>query len=108
VACAAEEVRQAFAVRQKLDDEVPEDPFTRERLLAEIVGHLNRAKQLLDAQHDRVATLRDQQRRAPEVVAQLGTQAEALRGRLAGAGATLQRLADYAPVSWQSVAGNVA
>jgi uncharacterized membrane protein YgcG len=105
---AAGEMKAAFAIRQQLDDEVPEDPPTRRQMLETILKHTTAAGALLTAQHDRLAQLRDMRRRAPEVLTQLAAQLGTLGARLDAARATLRRLTAYAPASWQSVNGHDA
>ena len=59
---AQDELKAAFAVRQKLDDEIPEDPPTREAMLTEIVHRAGRAVASLDEQRKRMQGLRDTER----------------------------------------------
>src|SRR4029077_9548886 len=99
---AADEVKAAFAVRQQIDDEGPDDPATRRGLLEEILRHTEVVAGLLRAQHDRLQQLRDVLRRAPEVLQQLEAQVSAMTDRLAGARTTLARLNEYAEPSWAS------
>src|SRR5215218_5441129 len=56
---AREELRQAFAVRQRLDDSEPETPEQREAMLNEIVERSKKAQAALDAQAERIQTLRN-------------------------------------------------
>src|SRR5437762_3452945 len=102
---AAGEVKAAFAIRQQLDGATAEDPFTRQRLLGEILAHTDAATRGLAAESARLQQLRDEQRHAPEVLAQLGTQADALAARLEPGKASLAGFTAYAPASWQSVHG---
>ncbi|HEY6013927.1 MAG TPA: TPM domain-containing protein, partial [Candidatus Limnocylindrales bacterium] len=104
---ARAELTAAFTVRQQLDDDVPEDPETRERMLTEIVDRATRLKALLDEQHQRLAALRDQEAQAPQALAALPDRVAALEARLPAAAATVERLAAYAPAETQSVKGNV-
>ncbi len=105
---ARAEIAAAFTVRQQLDDEVPEDPPTRQKMLEEILRHTVAATGLLKAQEDRLQQLRDVRRHAPEVLDQLGAQLEALSARLTTAQATLGGFTAYAPASWESVKGHGA
>ncbi|CAN5303293.1 TPM domain-containing protein [soil metagenome] len=105
---AAGEMKAAFTIRQRLDDETPEDPETRERLLREVLERAGKAKRILDGQRTRIEELRDLERRAPEILSQLPSQLSAVGSRVAGAVTTLRGLAAYAEGGWRSVKGNVA
>jgi uncharacterized membrane protein YgcG len=108
IAGAREELRAAFAVRQRLDDSEPDTPEQRRQMLQEIVGRTNAANQLLGAQAARLASLRDLERTAPEQLAALPAAIDGLRTRHAAAGATLAHLeAAYAPSAVASVGGNL-
>ena len=104
---ASEELKGAFAVRQQLDDEVPEDPETRERLLRDIIQRAGRAQSLLEEERRRIEQLRDLERTAPEILARLPAQLDALEARVPEAEETLAGLQSYAESSWQSIKGNV-
>jgi hypothetical protein len=104
---AREELRAAFAVRQRLDDAEPEDPPTRERMLTEIVERCGRAAAALDAQAERINELRSLERNAPAVLARLPEQLAAQEARLGGAEAAIAGLRRFAPETWKSVDGNV-
>ncbi len=104
---AQDELKAAFAVRQKLDDDIPEDPPTRIAMLNEIVAHAQRVNALVEEQRTRIGQLRDLERRAPEILAGLPAQAAPLQARLAEAPATMQRLQAFADRAWSPVKGNV-
>ena len=101
------ELKAAFAIRQQLDDEVPEDPETRERMLREIMDRSRRAQGVIDEHRDRFRQLRDLERTAPEILERLPADLDQLDQRIAGATATLTTLQQYAESSWRSVKGNV-
>lgn len=107
LAQARDELKAAFTVRQKLDDEIPEDPPTREAMLTEVVARASRVADILGQQRQRFAELRDVERRAPEILAALPAQVSALQARLPGAEATMQRFQSYAASSWAPVQGNL-
>ena len=108
LARAREELRAAFAVRQRLDDSEPDTPEQRRQMLQEIVGRTTAANQLLAAQVARLAALRDLERTAPDQLAALPAAIDGLRARHAQAGATLARLeASYAQAAVASVTGNL-
>lgn len=108
LARARDELRAAFAVRQQLDDAVPDTPEQRRAMLREIISCTTAANQLLAAQADRLAQLRDLERTAPQGLAALPPAIDALQARRAAAAATLERLtATYAPSAVASVGGNL-
>ncbi|WP_347059116.1 TPM domain-containing protein [Blastococcus sp. HT6-30] len=76
------DVARAFAVRQQLDDDVPEDEPTTRRMLAEILSLTQAADARLDEQSAAFERLRDLERTAPEVLAGLEPRIAALRARL--------------------------
>jgi uncharacterized membrane protein YgcG len=108
VATAAAELKAAFALRQQLDDAIPEDADTRRRMLEEMVAHAKAAQGGLDEQRQRLQQLRDLERTAPEVLAALPAQVDALEARIPEAERTIQGLDAYAERSWASVARNAA
>ncbi|MBI2782324.1 MAG: TPM domain-containing protein [Chloroflexi bacterium] len=109
VAQAKTELGGAFEIRQRLDDDQPEDAPTREAMLNDILERLGRAAAALDAQTARIEELRNLERQAPAVLASLPAQVDALAARLPAATATLDQLsAAYAEPAWAAVKGNVA
>jgi uncharacterized membrane protein YgcG len=104
---ARTELQAAFKVRQLLDDEVPEDPPTRERMLGEIVTHCEKAQQLVDAETERFRQLRDLQRRAPQILAELPEQLAAIERRVPAARTALRELEQNATSSAATVRGNL-
>jgi uncharacterized membrane protein YgcG len=108
VADAGSQLRAAFALRQRLDDNEPEDPPTRESMLNEIVAATARANEALDKQAARVEQLRSLERDAERILAGLPAQIEPVESRLAAAEATVGSFAVYAPSGWQAVKGNAA
>lgn len=107
VAGAATELKAAFTIRQQLDDAIPEDADTRRRFIEEIVTRATKALSLLEEQRRRVEEMRDMERRAPELLAELHEQISTANGRLPDAEQTLAGLARYAERSWSSVKANV-
>jgi uncharacterized membrane protein YgcG len=107
LAQARAELQAAFKVRQQLDDEVPEDPPTREAMLNEIIQRCKKAQQLVDVQTEHFRQLRDLERRAPEVLADLRNDVAALQGRASQAGSMVDTIRRTSPGSVGSVAGNV-
>lgn len=108
VASASIELKAAFTIRQQLDDAVPEDADTRRRLVDEIATRATKALSLLEEQRRRVEEMRDLERRAPQLLAELPERIAAESARLPDAERTLTSLSRYAERSWSSVKGNVA
>jgi uncharacterized membrane protein YgcG len=106
VAEAGRELRAAFAIRQRLDDNDPEDPPTRESMLNELVAATARANQALDSQASRIEQLRSLERDAEKILAALPAQIEPVEARLPGAEAAVASFGAYAPAAWQAVKGN--
>lgn len=105
---ATAELKAAFAVRQQLDDHVPDTSEQRRAMLAEIVERTGRARTELESQADRLDGLRDLERTAPELLAALPPVIEALRPRRAAAATLLARIvSEYAPSATGSVQGNL-
>ena len=105
---ANDELRAAFALRQKLDDAYPETPPEREAMLREIAARCTKAGQLLDAQEQRFDQLRDLEAAAPAQLATLPPLVDALRARRAAAETVASRLrSSYAPSATASVNGNL-
>jgi uncharacterized membrane protein YgcG len=107
VASAKEELAAAFTVRQRLDDEVPEDEATRLAMLREIIDRTARAQGRLDAETDRIRQLRDLERDAPNTLVELPGRIEAVEDRLPAAEAAMARLGTYADSTWVSVKGDL-
>ncbi len=72
----------AFEIRQRLDDEVPEDEPTKRSMYAEIIRACKVADDRLDAQVEAFDRLRDLEANAPEYIAGLGTRLDAVSARL--------------------------
>ncbi|GLZ78993.1 membrane protein [Actinorhabdospora filicis] len=107
LAAAKDHLNAAFRLRQKLDDDEPEDDPTRHAWLAEIITRCQEANQRLDAEAADFDRLRDLGKRAPEAIGELEGSAQVLTGRLEAARATLSGLAAKYPASASaSVADN--
>ncbi len=108
IEAARVELREAFAVRQKLDDAEPEPPETREQYLNDIVTRSKRANELLDAETERIERLRDLERDAPQILAALPDRIAAAEARLPAAEETTEALRRYAPSASKPINGNLA
>jgi hypothetical protein len=103
------ELQQAFALRQQLDDEVPEDEPTKRRMLAEVLRLTESADTRLDAQAEAFDELRDLERTAPQALDRLTPQVAALQQRLPQEEQRLAGLRQrYADAALAAVADNVA
>ncbi|MFD2793554.1 TPM domain-containing protein [Promicromonospora vindobonensis] len=135
LARAAGDVRQAFAIRQELDDAAahadeasgadeagrapdetgsepdaagsqPEDAARRTRL-AEVIALCDSAADTLDARTRAFDDLRRLQQRAPELLADVDAREPEVAGRVSAARATLEQLAERYPESTLAmVSGN--
>ena len=106
IATAQAELKQAFTLRQQLDDSTPEDPPTRATMLGQIIAHCQTANAAMDAEEQRIKTLRDLEKTAPDVLAALPKSIDALQGRLPAIQAATKRLSAYAASSWSAIKGN--
>ena len=107
LAGASKALEAAFALRQQLDDDAPEAPDVRRTLIEQILEHARQANSALDEQRQRIEQLREVERRAPEILAGLPAQLDALEARLPETERTLERLERYAEQSRASIAGNL-
>jgi uncharacterized membrane protein YgcG len=106
VAAAQTQLKQAFAVRQQLDDSIPEDQPTKEKMYGQIIALCQAAAAGVDEQAKRIETLRDLEKTAPDALAALPKTIETLQSRLPAIQAAVATLSAYAPSSWASVKGN--
>lgn len=104
---AADELAKSFTLRQRLDDDQPEDEATRNSMMREIVERTTRAQEMLDAETGRIRQLRDLERDAPATLVELPGRIEAVEERLPAARSALEALKAYADSAWQPVAGHV-
>ncbi|MEV8214744.1 TPM domain-containing protein [Leifsonia sp. NPDC077715] len=102
------QLREAFTLKQRLDDAEPDTDEQRREWNIRIVQLCGAANQALDAQADAFDELRALEKRIPEASAEIRTQAAALRQRLTTTTATLDALAQrYTDASLATVADNV-
>ncbi len=104
---AHEELKAAFGVRQKLDDEIPDPAEARTAMLNEIIQRCTRAQAAVTEQTKHFGELRDLQRNAPEIIAQLPGSLDGLEQRIPSAQATLAGLDVYADALSAPVQGNI-
>ena len=84
VADAQGELAASFTLRQKLDDDVPEDEAARDAMLREIVERTTRALGTLDAETADIRGLRDLERDAPRDARRAARSDRGRRGPAAG------------------------
>ena len=104
---AHDELKAAFAVRQKLDDEIPDAPDQRQAMLKEVIDRCTRATALVTEQTQHFQQLRDLQRNAPQIIAELPKSIEAVEQRIPEATSTLAGLDVYAAAAVAPVHGNI-
>lgn len=92
LASAQEKVREAFRIKQRLDDAEPETPEQRRELAGQIIALCEQADAELNAQAEEFDRLRELGRRAPEALAAMTTEAEQVGARVPAADAALQGL----------------
>jgi hypothetical protein len=107
LATAKSQVAEAFTLRQKLDDAVPETPEQKRSMTSRIIELCEAADTELDAQADAFDELRKLEQNAPQALATVVTDAEAVKARLTTARATLATLqASFSPTALSSIADN--
>ena len=98
----------AFELRQRLDDDQPEDEAAQRALHAQILDACAMADERLDAQVDAFDELRDLEAKAPEYVAGLGARLDATTaGQPAAAEAWTALRARFSDTATEPVAGNL-
>jgi hypothetical protein len=107
IAAARDDLKNAFTIRQRLDDATPEDAAARRQMLIDLVIACRKAQERLHAETHRFDELRSLEKEAPGILAKLPAEADALEARLPAAEATLAGLGVYADADWQAVAANV-
>ncbi len=106
VTAAQANLKQAFAIRQQLDDSIPEDQPTKEKMYGQIIAYCQAATTAVDEQAKRIDNLRDLEKTAPTALAELPKSIEALQARLPAIQAAAATFTAYAPSSWATVKGN--
>ena len=107
LATAKSQVADAFTLRQKLDDSVPETPGEKREMTSRIIELCEAADTELDAQAEAFDELRKLEQNAPQALATVVRDAEAVRTRLGTARATLATLqASFSPAALSSIADN--
>lgn len=108
LAQARSEVSAAFHLRQRLDDDEPEDEPTQRQLLIEIITHCRTANEALDAQAASFDALRDLESRVEAALAAATERRTEVAARLDAGQAALTAMAErWAASAYANVAGNV-
>jgi uncharacterized membrane protein YgcG len=105
---ARTELHEAFAIRQRLDEDPPSSPDQRAAALEAILDHTTRLDGMLASEHARLEQLRDLEQRAPELLAAAREQRVSLRGRLATVRPLHDRLLTASPTARDALDGNLA
>jgi hypothetical protein len=102
------QLREAFALKQKLDDEVPDTEAETRQWTEQITRLADEATARLNAQTREFDTRRGAEQNAPLQVEQLRRKLDRATDRLSGGSATLKRLATtYSAAALTSFSGNV-
>lgn len=103
---AREELREAFALRQQLDDGVPEEPYEQAQLLEQIVERARAAEDLVAEQLRRLEELRGLERDPAAAAASLRERGERAARRLPMLDAAVAELQVTATAIAAAVDGN--
>ncbi|MEP6477899.1 MAG: TPM domain-containing protein [Rhodoglobus sp.] len=105
---ASDKVKQAFTLRQQLDDATPETAEQKRAMTTQIIQLCEAADQELDAQADAFDDLRKLEKNAPAALAEARTQTDAAKTRHADAEKSLAALtAQYSAAAVSSVSQNI-
>ncbi|MEU9285273.1 hypothetical protein AB0D57_11235 [Streptomyces sp. NPDC048275] len=108
VAFARAELAEAFRLRQRLDETVPDDGLVRRQLLEEIVARCREAGRRLDAEAAGFDLLRALERTLPAALELAESRFRELAGRTPAAEATHAELHErYGPAASLPVAGHI-
>ena len=106
LAQARGELKDAFAARQELDDDIPDTPEQRTNLFRKIIAHCESARAILVPERERIDKLRDIERAAPELLAAMPARIEEFSARLDAAEEGFVKLQGYADAVWSGLDGN--
>lgn len=107
VDAAQQKVAEAFSLKQKLDDDIPDTREQRRAWHAEIIALCQQASDLLDDNLEAFDALRELERNAPQALEQVRAQRAQLDAKIAAAPAVLARLAStYSDAALSTVADN--
>ncbi|MFB2557118.1 hypothetical protein [Herbiconiux liangxiaofengii] len=107
LATARGRASEAFSIKQRLDDSVPDSEQQQRDWSKRILSLSDSALALVTTQTRAIGERRRAETAAPATLARLNDRIEAARTRIPLAAATLAELADaYDPDAWSDVAGN--
>ncbi len=92
-------IKEAFGLRQKLDDSEPETEPQKRQMNAEIIRLCMHVSESLDEQVEKFDELRDLQAKAPQVLADMDERADEILKRLPGARTLIAELAKSYPAT---------
>lgn len=100
-------IKEAFGIRQRLDDAEPETEPQKRQMNAEIIRMCMAVSESLDEQAEKFDELRDLQAKVPQVLDDVEQRAGEIVARIPGARETISQLtATYPAASLASVQGN--
>jgi uncharacterized membrane protein YgcG len=106
---AREDVRAAFEIRHRIDDDQPEPAPERTAMYQRILERTAAARDTVETELVRLAALRDLEHNAPQLLESLAPQLDQLAARRAAAEASLKAVTDqYGPTAVKPVDGNLA
>jgi hypothetical protein len=91
--------KQAFELRQKLDDAFPETPEQHRSMTEQLIGLAEQADRVLDEQAEAFDQLRELEKNAPQVLDQVAADQKGLGPRIAAAESTIAELAARYPTA---------
>jgi len=100
-------LREAFSIRQLLDDAEPETPPEQRQMLGEIIERCQRAQAVMAEQREHFQELRNLERDAPQLLARLPGEVTNVERQVGDAERQLELIAAGAPASAEAVAGNI-
>lgn len=109
VEAAKSKVAEAFAIKQQLDDEIPDTAEQRRAWHSQIIQLCQQAEDLLDDNAEAFERLRELEKNAPQALETVRSQRQALDARLAAAPQAMSALAArFTPGALATVADNPA
>ncbi|MPZ98645.1 MAG: hypothetical protein GEU80_04750 [Dehalococcoidia bacterium] len=100
-------LRDAFALRQQLDDSDPETEAEQRQMLGEIIQRCESAQGVMAEQREHFQTLRNMERDASELLEQLPGALAASEAHIVESEHRLEQVRAEAPASAEEVAGNI-
>lgn len=92
-------IKEAFGLRQKLDDSAPETEPEQRQMSSEIIRRCIAVSEALDEQAEKFDELRDLQAKAPQVLQEMEQRAGEILARVPGARTVLAQLSNAYPAT---------